>query len=148
MRRDYDEAQDLAQEAFVRIFQELPKFDQTRKFFPWMYRVAHNSCVNSLRKLGKEKAMPDDFSEFEPSDPTQDPVSSYEKLEQSERIAKAIREMPEQYRLPVLLKYMEGLSYEEISDRLDLSVSTIESRLFRGRNYLRKILQIEKQKAT
>ncbi len=138
---DYDEAKDLAQEAFIRIYQELPNFDTERRFFPWMYRVAQNACINSLRKLPKESLTDDGQPEYDKRQLGEDPAQSYVNREYAQELALLLQEMPENYRQPILLKYIEGLSYQEISEKLDLSISTIESRLFRGRKFLRKLLE-------
>lgn len=144
LHQDYDEARDLAQEAFIRIYQQLPSFDQKRKFFPWMYRVAQNVCINVLRNLPKESLTLEEQYEREAGGQDGNPELIIEDRELAEDLARILREMPEQYRAPILLKYMEGLSYREISERLDLPESTIETRLFRGRKYLRDILNKRK----
>jgi len=135
---DYDEARDLAQEAFLRIYRELPRFDPGRRFFPWMYRVAHNTCINLLHKRPKDVTPLDQVLEL--PDGGADPDGSYERIELNEAINSALQALPEQYRLPLVLKYLEGMSYQQISEQLDLPVSTIETRLFRGRGMLKKVL--------
>lgn len=144
---DYDESKDMAQEAFIRIYQELPKFDVKRKFFPWMYRVAHNTCINMLHKRPKETASLDSVYDLAASDSSQEgsPTSHYEQVEQSDIINQALQTLSEGYRLPVIMKYLEGMSYQEISEQLDLPVSTIETRLFRGRAMLKKALSRQKE---
>jgi RNA polymerase sigma-70 factor (ECF subfamily) len=139
---DYDESRDLAQEAFIRIYQELSRFDTERKFFPWMYRVAHNTCINMLHKLPKEASTLDSIYDLAISDSSQEgsPTAYYEQVEQRDTINQALQSLSESYRLPLVLKYLEGMSYKEISTQLDLPVSTIETRLFRGRTMLRKAL--------
>ena len=140
---DYDEARDMAQEAFIHIYKELNRFDSSRKFFPWMYRVAHNSCVNFIAKKARETAPLDVAIERYPEDQSieANPELSYEHQEFSANIHVALLALPEQYRLPLMLKYVEGYSYKEISDHLGLPVSTIETRLFRGRKALQKLLK-------
>lgn len=138
---DYDEAQDLAQESFIRIFQELPRFDVSRRFFPWMYRVAHNACVNQLQKRPRDMASIDDsFDLSDDSDPSSRPDQAYDRQERIRTVQEAIAALPETYRLPLVLKYLRHMSYQEIADQLELPVSTIETRLFRGRNMLKKAL--------
>ena len=138
---DYDEAQDMAQESFIRVHHELHRYDTSRRFFPWMYRVAHNCCVNILQKRPRNLTPIDELSDIQIStDERSNPGASYEKLERSAAINVAMQQLPEQYRLPLALKYLEGLSYQQISEQLDLPQSTIETRLFRGRVMLRKLL--------
>ncbi len=144
---DYDEAKDLAQEAFLRIYQELPKFDVERKFFPWMYRVAHNTCINMLHKRPKEASSLDSIYDLAASDSSEEgsPTAHYEQAEQADTLNQALQTLSESYRLPLVLKYLEGMSYQEISEQLDLPVSTIETRLFRGRAMLKKALAAEQK---
>lgn len=138
---DYDEAQDMAQEAFIRIHKELHRYDASRRFFPWMYRVAHNCCINMLNKRPRNFTPIDELADIQQSfDERCNPGACYEKLERSAAINHALQQLPEQYRLPLALKYLEGLSYQQISEQLDLPQSTIETRLFRGRAMLRKTL--------
>ena len=140
---DYDEARDMAQEAFVRIYQELARFDSSRRFFPWMYRVAHNTCVNMLHKRPKEATSLDTVYDLAASDTSAEgsPVARYEQVELGDAINSALQDLPENYRFPLILKYLEGMSYQEIANQLDLPVSTIETRLFRGRAMLKKALK-------
>ena len=140
---DYDEAKDMAQEAFIRIYQELPRFDIERRFFPWMYRVAHNTCINLLIKRPKEVTPLDAIIDFQAdsSDRERNPGFSYEQKELGEAINSALQALPEQYRLPLVLKYLEGMSYKQISEQMDVPVSTIETRLHRGRSLLKKALR-------
>ncbi len=139
---DYDEARDMAQESFLRIYQELPRYDTSRRFFPWMYRVAHNCCINLLHKrradvtpLENLPELADDEFKLESN-----PVFNAEQQELSGAIKEALQLLPETYRLPLVMKYLEGFSYQEISEQLDLPVSTIETRLFRARKALKKLL--------
>ncbi|MBR2783995.1 MAG: sigma-70 family RNA polymerase sigma factor [Firmicutes bacterium] len=138
---DYDEAQDLAQESFIRIYQELPRFDASRRFFPWMYRVAHNVCVNQLQRRPRDLSpLEESYDLSDEADPATRPDQAYDRTEQAQTVQQAIAALPETYRLPLVLKYLRNLSYQEIADQLELPVSTIETRLFRGRNMLRKAL--------
>ncbi|MCL1874306.1 MAG: sigma-70 family RNA polymerase sigma factor [Clostridiales bacterium] len=141
---DYDGARDLAQDSFLKIYEALGTFDRSRRFFPWMYRVAHNVCINILSKKQQELVPLDNIIDYEPSSPdaqTQ-PEVSFEQKERQRLISKALSELPEQFRIPLALKYIEGFSYKEISEHLQLPESTIETRLFRGRKMMQKKLEI------
>ena len=139
---DYDGARDLAQDSFLKIYESLNRFDPDRKFFSWMYRVAHNVCVNALNKKQQELVPLDNIIDFEPSlpDARTQPEVSFEQKERQRLISQALLELPEQFRIPLTLKYIEGFSYKEISERLQLPESTIETRLFRGRKMMQKKL--------
>jgi len=144
LHNDYDEARDLAQEAFIRIYQQLPSFKQNMRFFSWMYMVAQNTCINTLRKLPHESLTLEEhykLNEPETEGASRDPIAVLEDREQAEDFARLLRDLPEQYRTVILLKYLEKLSYREISERLGLPESTVEARLHRGRNYLRNMLK-------
>lgn len=138
---DYDEARDMAQESFLRIYNELPSFDVSRRFFSWMYRVAHNTCINLLHKRPRETAPLEAVVDLARDERVAaDPQAAFHQLECGEAVNAALQALPEQYRLPLVLRYLEGMSYQQISESLDLPVSTIETRLFRGRNLLRQAL--------
>lgn len=141
---DYDEAGDLAQEAFIHIYRVLNKFSEDRKFFPWMYRVAHNVCINTLAKRPKETVPVDDFANLDlgGAEPENSPEQSFLRQETGEMIRTAISDLPENYRLPVMYRFLEDLSYQEIADKLEVPISTVETRLFRGRQMLQKKLKI------
>lgn len=136
---DYDEARDLAQECFLKIYQELPRYDSSRKFFSWMYRVAHNTCLNLLKKRPREQ-LTEDGQLLSGDAAAAAPEQDVERRERARGIIEAIASLPEKYRDPLVLKYVEHLSYQEIAQRLDLPLTTVETRLFRGRNMLKEKL--------
>ena len=139
---DYDEAADLAQEAFLQIYRGLDKFDPEKKFFSWMYRVAHNTCLNVIQKKPKNQISLDGTENFLGAAPeTEAPENVYANRELKARIDQAIAGLPDTYRDVIFLRYIGELSYQEISDRLGLPISTIETRLFRGRQLLQKELK-------
>ena len=136
---DYDEAADLAQEAFVRIYRVLDKFDTEKKFFSWMYRVAYNTCINTLNKRPKNTIPVENVGEFigdSEVDETNTPENQYQNLELKQQIEAAIDSLSDNYRDVVYLKYIEEMSYQQIAERLDLPLSTVETRLFRGKKQL------------
>ncbi|MBQ6808060.1 MAG: sigma-70 family RNA polymerase sigma factor [Firmicutes bacterium] len=139
---DYDEARDMAQESFLRVYQELSRYDTSRRFFPWLYRVAHNTCINMMHRRPKETSPLDSVIDLrvDEEDREANPGVSYEQQELSSSINQALQALPEKYRLPLVMKYLEGMSYQQISEQLDLPVSTIETRLFRGRKMLKNTL--------
>lgn len=145
LTNDPEDAQDLAQEVFIHIYKVLGKYDQDRKFFSWMYKVASNVCYNSLRKAKSEQAVSLDLDkvvEFAPlvnNNGTQ-PDEYYERRETQVLVQQAVSELPEKYRLPLVLRYLEDLSYREIAEYMDLPVTTIETRLYRGKALLQKRL--------
>lgn len=142
LSNNHDDASDLTQEVFLHLFRVLHKFDAHKKFFPWMYRIATNVCYNALKKKPKNSYPLENVIDFTPlvaSSSTQ-PENHFEVREVQEMVQNAIAELPENFRVPMILKYLEDLSYKQISDAMGLPVSTIETRLYRGRVMLQKRL--------
>ncbi len=139
-----DDAQDLAQEAFSKIYLVIEKYDKSRPFFPWMYKVASNVCYSRLRsnkKKGQEVSLDKviDFSPLVPSRDTQ-PEEYSEARETQQLVQQAIAELPEKYKVPLVLKYLEELTYKQIAEIMDIPVTTVETRLYRGKILLQKRL--------
>ena len=146
LTNDPEDARDLAQEVFIHIFRVLDKFDQDRKFFSWMYKVATNVCYNALRRSKKDQAvaLDDKVIEITPFVASSEalPEEYYERRETQELVRKAVAQLPEKYRLPLVLRYLEDMSYKEIAEHMELPVTTIETRLYRGKSLLQKRLQV------
>ena len=140
-----EDAQDLAQEAFSKIYQVLGKYDGGRPFFPWMYKVASNVFYSSLRakKSRAQEVSLDKIIDFSPLIPSREthPEEYSMAKETQGLVQQAIAELPEKYRVPIVLKYLEELSYKRISEIMDLPVTTIETRLYRGKILLHKRLE-------
>ncbi len=141
------EAEDIAQEAFVRAYINLHTFDQKRKFSTWLYRIATNLCIDRIRKkkpdyyLDAEVAGTeglDMYSQLSSNDKL--PDDQVEQMELQDRIQYEISRLPDKYRSVIVLKYMEELSLQEISEILDLPLGTVKTRIHRGREALRKQL--------
>ncbi len=141
-----DDAQDFAQEAFIKIYKNLHKYDKSKPFFPWMYKVATNVCYSKLKQIKPKvsEVSLEKVIEFSPLIP--DRATSPEEYSQTREIQRlvnqAIAELPEKYRVPLVLKYLEDMSYKEISENMEIPVSTIETRLYRGRALLQKRLAV------
>ncbi len=139
-----DDAQDLAQEAFCKIYLVINKYDKERPFFPWMYKVASNVCYSSLRseKNKDHEVSMENIIDFSPLvlERETHPEEALMIKETQGMVQQAIAELPEKYRIPIVLKYLEELSYKNIAEILDLPVTTIETRLYRGKILLQKRL--------
>jgi len=144
LTNNLEDAKDLAQEAFTKIYLVLEKYDPERPFFPWMYKVANNIIYSHLRsqKNQSQEISLDKVIEFSPLIPDKEThPEEYSTTKETQRLVQqAITDLPEKYRMPLILKYMEDLSYKSIGEILDLPVSTIETRLYRGRALLVKRL--------
>lgn len=140
---DYDEAADLAQEAFLRIYQMLDRYNPEKKFFSWMYRVAQNSCLNALSRRPGNVIPVERAEEYLGDDTAADngePEKDYLRRELRRNIDRAIAELSDNYRDIIYLRYIEDFSYQQIAERLSLPLSTVETRLFRGKKQLQQKL--------
>lgn len=135
------EAEDLAQEAFVRAFQKLDTYDLERPFGPWIRRLAANLCINNLRR-----SRPTAFSLEDERDlvnvPAQgDPEARWTDRERNETVREAILGLPPRDRAVIEFRHFQNMSYGEIADALDMSVSEVKSRLYRARSRLAERLR-------
>lgn len=144
---DREEAADLAQEAFLKAWQGLKSFQGESSFSTWIYRLTTNVCIDHLRRQkrrqGVEAAVSlddEDSGWAEPADWEQDPQRKLEQSERGRALARALEELPEHQRRPLVLREISGLSYQEIAQALDLDLGTVKSRIARARLALRKIL--------
>ncbi|MBT2659192.1 RNA polymerase sigma factor SigW [Bacillus sp. ISL-18] len=142
------EAEDLAQEAFIRAYVNIQSFNQDLKFSTWLFRIATNLCIDRLRKkkpdyyLDAEVAGTEGltmYSQISSDSPL--PETEVESLELQENVQKEILKLPEKYRSAIVLKYMEDMSLNEISEILDLPLGTVKTRIHRGREALRQQLR-------
>ncbi|MFB1082465.1 RNA polymerase sigma factor SigW [Jeotgalibacillus sp. JSM ZJ347] len=142
------EAEDIAQEAFIRAYTNIHTFDIDRKFSTWLFRIATNLCIDRIRKkkpdyyLDAEVSGTDGltmYSKVETDGPL--PEEEVESMELQESIQKEISRLPDKYRSVIVLKYIEELSLKEISEILELPIGTVKTRIHRGREALRKQLR-------
>lgn len=133
---DVHEANDLFQEALIKIFQVLNRYDGKGSFAGWAVKVATNHCIDRLRRRKDLLPKPDEeLSEL--PDSRGNPEEEYLRTERTVAIHKAIWELPEKYRLPIILFHQEEMTYEEIAAILRLPMSMVKNRLYRARLILR-----------
>jgi RNA polymerase sigma-70 factor, ECF subfamily len=142
------EAEDIAQEAFIRAYVNIETFNQKRKFSTWLFRIATNLCIDRIRKkkpdyfLDAEVAGTEGLTMYsQVAADVQLPEDEVENMELQETIQKEISKLPEKYRSVIVLKYIEELPLQEISEILDLPLGTVKTRVHRGREALRKQLR-------
>ncbi len=138
--KDSDEALDVAQEAFIKAYRALPRFRGDSAFYTWLYRIAVNTAKNHL-VAAKRRPMDYDLDLQDPEQynmharlkdvDTPEAVSLKDEVHAT--IETTIRELPEDLRTAILLREVEGMSYEEIAEAMDCPVGTVRSRIFRAR---------------
>lgn len=138
MVNNSEEANDLAQEVFIKIYKNLSKYHPEFKFSTWIMRIATNHVIDYRRKKKQETVNIDDMI-YEPSD-KDTPESTYIKMEERMDINKALSSLPDMYKIPIVLYHQQGLSYQEISDIINEPLSKVKNRIFRGRKMLKDIL--------
>ena len=138
-----EDAQDCVQEAMIRVYRALNSFKGQSSFSTWVYRVTMNSCLDELRKRKSRAATSLDAmidNGFAPSDDEHTPERRALQSEQKRVLEKAIAALPEDMRAAIVLRDIQGCSYDEIATILDTNVGTIKSRISRGREKLRGVL--------
>lgn len=142
------EAEDMAQEAFIRAYVNISRFNINLKFSTWLYRIATNLCIDRIRKkkpdyyLDAEVSGTDGLTMYsQVAADTALPEEDLESLELQETIQREISKLPEKYRSVIVLKYIEELSLNEISEILDIPLGTVKTRIHRGREALRHQLR-------
>lgn len=139
----WDEADDLAQETFLKAHRALPGFEGRSQFYTWLYRIGVN-CWKDWCKTPRSKMEVRDYSEegrswLDVQEASEDTGARVEKQEMQNLLELALSKLPEEYRVAVVLREIDGLDYEEMAKVLNCSVGTVKSRLFRGRTQLKKL---------
>ncbi len=143
LTRDRDVADDLAQEAFIKAYYALPRFQSRAGFGTWLYRIAINHVRDYLRK--KSRMIQISIEKIKESSILQEDKMTKEEKESTEEqrkqlVHQSIRSLPEKHQVILSLRDIEGFSYEEISKILKISPGTVDSRIYRARKILRKKL--------
>jgi len=143
-----DEAQDVAQEAFIRAYRGLKNFRGDSAFYTWLYRVAVNSAKNYLMSSGKRKRKQqgdiDDAEYFDEASLLRDQHTREHMLQTDElevKVFEAISSLPEDLKIALTLREMDGMSYEDIADTVGCPIGTVRSRIFRAREALDKVIK-------
>lgn len=152
MVRNPDDAQDLVQETFVKAFRNLDGFEGQASFYTWTYRIARNVCIDYLRKakrtravdyddtIGRDEDEADDAGMLLPSRLGVNPAKVAGRRELLEKIEEALQSLSPAHREAILLREIEGLSYQEMADALEISIGTVMSRLHHARKNMQRVL--------
>lgn len=133
---------DIAQEVFITVYKNLKHFRFESQFTTWLYRITVNRCKDYLRRINVRKI----FSPIEDGYEVSEYSTPVENNDISKIVMDAISKLPAKLRMPLILKDIEGFSYQEISETLKCEMGTVKSRIFRGREKLKEILQpLEKE---
>jgi RNA polymerase sigma-70 factor (ECF subfamily) len=136
MVRDSDDAADVTQSVFIKVYEKLDGFDERFKFFSWLYRIAVNEALSHLERKKKEERLDGIDAAEEEEDAVDD-----ERLERDRRIQDGLMALKEDQRALIILKHMQGLSYEEIGQIMDIPLKVVKSRLYAARQHLRDLLK-------
>lgn len=139
--RDPAEVEDVAQEAFIKAYRAIPQFRGESAFYTWLYRIAVNTAKNYLvakrrRPNGSAQYETEDGETFDETDNLSDintPEAAFASREIADTVNKAIEALPEELRTAIVLREIEGLSYEEIAQSMGCPIGTVRSRIFRAR---------------
>ena len=135
----HDEAEDLTQEIFLKIFKSLDTFDRRANFQTWLISISRNLCIDHYRSVRKERETIDrdvDANELTPTSHEPGPVAALEQRDRVTLLRRALAELPETLRTAVMMRDIRELSYQEIADQLRLPEGTVKSRINRGRTEL------------
>jgi RNA polymerase sigma factor (sigma-70 family) len=148
MVRNRDEATDLAQESFIKVFGSLDRYNPAFAFSSWLFKITSNLCIDHLRKrristLAMDEPVEGEKGEFtrqyEAPDPTPDEIFS--RNEKMQKLEAGIAALPEHYRIMLVLRHQEDMSYEEIAESLSIPLGTVKARIHRAREMLKAILE-------
>lgn len=149
--RDKEAAKDISQEVFIKVYKSLKNFDEKSKFSTWLYRIAVNTSIDELRKnknrynnISLDNPDPEHDNtrqvEFEISGSKDTPEEKLIKKEKIKELYKAINMLQEDQMILILLRDIQGLSYDEISDVTGIKIGTVKSKLNRARNALKELI--------
>ncbi len=152
MIKDPDEAYDVTQEVFIKVFKYIQNFRGDAQFSTWLFRIVSNACIDMIRKNAKEKGKTFSIDEpiqiqekesylLELESKESTPEQTLEKKTKLQIIKDAIYHLPEDQRIAVILRDIQGFSYQEIAEMTDSNLGTVKSRISRGRFYLKQYLK-------
>lgn len=141
-----EEAEDAAQEAFLRAYARLGQYDPNHKFSTWLFSIANHHCIDRLRKRRKTFISIDDNPVLQNlQNESPEPEENVLDAEQASELQALLSQLEPEYRTPLILRYWEECSYEEIAQSMDLTVSAVKSRLFRARKQMAELYAAQRE---
>ena len=139
----YDDKQDAVQDVFIKAYMNIKGYDTTRSFSTWLYRVAHNTFIDFIRKRGRERVLSFGIDMFFAPAASSDEsdIERFSKMEAFKELDEKVSVLPPKYREPLVLHYFEERTYEEISEILRMPIGTVGIRISRARALLRKLYE-------
>ncbi|MGF1671031.1 MAG: RNA polymerase sigma factor [Balneolaceae bacterium] len=139
---DPDEAMEITQKTFIKVYHKMDTLDDDRKFSSWIYRIANNLCLDELKRAGRRRSVSlDEWTEPKITLETDTPQEELEEFELKELLQRALLAIPKEQRTVIILKEFEELTFREISEILDEPENTVKSRMYYGLSALRKIFK-------
>jgi len=144
---DWAEAQDMAQEAFIRAYVNLHALEKPARFPAWLRRIVFSTCMMWLRtfrpELNRSMGQPEDLDDIDaiPDLGSDSPIDHTLKNEMSEVVLTAIDDLPQKYRIPLTMFHLDGLSFRKVADFLDIPIGTVKSLISRARKKLKPALE-------
>lgn len=138
---DYENIEDAVQEIFIKVYINIKSFNTSKKFSPWIYRIAHNHFINIIKKNKKEPYLFFDADIIFSFPGKENILEDIKNEEEKKEIEKYLKKLKAKYREPIILYYFEDKDYGEISDILRIPTSTVGVRLKRGRDELKKLYE-------
>jgi RNA polymerase sigma-70 factor (ECF subfamily) len=132
---DYEDAMDITQNTFIKVFERLDRYDPSHDIFSWLYKIAVNEAITVARRRNRTVELDDEMC-LE----LRNPETEYVQNETSAHLQRALMELSLDYRTVLILRHFHGLSYEAMSGILGIPEKTVKSRLFTGRRLLRDSL--------
>jgi len=143
-----EDVEDLTQEAFIKAFNSLDKFDSQFAFSTWLFKIATNNCIDYIRKkklktysIDNEISTDEDDMKFEIPDSEYLPDKEIIDKQRKKILANAIERLPARYKTVILMRHRDDMEYEEIAKKLKLPIGTVKAHIFRGRELLNKYLK-------
>ncbi|HNX91964.1 MAG TPA: sigma-70 family RNA polymerase sigma factor [Syntrophomonas sp.] len=145
MMGNYHEAEDICQDVFITVYNKMYQFDSSKKLGPWIHRIAVNTCISTLRKRNKVVSISFDetyipANDLELNELYEDPHLIIERQELKAEIEDALLELPESYRIVLVLRYQLDLKNQEIAEIIGISRENVDVKIHRARKALRKMI--------